>query len=419
MADLTLARTGREEFTVAADTRPTYFSYYWSRLPALAQVAIIFFASRVVTTVFLLAFASQQQETWQSPAKPDLWTYSNLWDSAWFERIATGPYGYSSELPRNEEGQVTENAWAFMPLYPVLVRGLMLATTLPWDVASVLVATAFGFAAAWVFNRTLALVVDKSTTAFATLLFCIAPTSPLLQLGYAESAQSFFVAVLLYLLIKRQWLVMLPVIVLASFTRPTGLAWAMTLGLYFLARWWMHAKGREPFPRPEVIKVMIAGLLSAIAGFGWLLIAWAVTGEPSAYIDTELAWRIHYTGPIELEPFTGWFHGSTFWFGQPIGAVIVVLFVIVVVGAIALPIMRRLGIEIRIWLLSYFTYLFAVFFPQSSTFRLLMPMFPVLGAIAIPKSPLYRVGVVVLMLAGQLLWLYVCWYTVEGDWTPA
>ena len=63
MADLTLARTGRDEFTVAADTRPTYFSYYWSRLPALAQVAIIFFASRVVTTIFLLAFASQQQET--------------------------------------------------------------------------------------------------------------------------------------------------------------------------------------------------------------------------------------------------------------------------------------------------------------------------------------------------------------------
>ena len=88
MADLTLARTGREEFTVAADTRPTYFSYYWSRLPALAQVAIIFFASRVVTTVFLLAFASQQQETWQSPAKPDLWTYSNLWDSAWFEPVS-------------------------------------------------------------------------------------------------------------------------------------------------------------------------------------------------------------------------------------------------------------------------------------------------------------------------------------------
>ena len=49
----------------------------------------------------------------------------------------------------------------------------------------------------------------------------------------------------------------------------------------------------------------------------------------------------------------------------------------------------RLGVDIRLWLGSYALYLLAVFFPQSSTFRLLAPMFPILGALAVPRSRLY------------------------------
>ena len=40
------------------------------------------------------------------------------------------------------------------------------------------------------------------------------------------------------------------------------------------------------------------------------------------------------------------------------------------------PWARRLGVDLRFWLASYALYLLAVFFPQSSTFRLLMPLAP-------------------------------------------
>jgi hypothetical protein len=79
---------------------------------------------------------------------------------------------------------------------------------------------------------------------------------------------------------------------------------------------------------------------------------------------------------------------------------------------------RRLGVDLRFWSASYAVYLLAVFFPQSSTFRLLLPMFPLLGAVAQPKSTPYRATMVVLFIVGQYAWLYICWWVNGYDWTP-
>ena len=50
-------------------------------------------------------------------------------------------------------------------------------------------------------------------------------------------------------------------------------------------------------------------------------------------------------------------------------------------------------------------YLLAVFFPQSSTFRLLMPLSPLWGAV-VPRSRGYRFAVLLLCLTGQWVWIY-------------
>jgi hypothetical protein len=42
-------------------------------------------------------------------------------------------------------------------------------------------------------------------------------------------------------------------------------------------------------------------------------------------------------------------------------------------------------VEIRLWSASYVLYLLVVFFPQSSIFRLLLPLAPLYGAIAVPR----------------------------------
>jgi hypothetical protein len=79
---------------------------------------------------------------------------------------------------------------------------------------------------------------------------------------------------------------------------------------------------------------------------------------------------------------------------------------------------KRLGVDVRFWLVSYGLYLLAVFFPQSSTFRLLVPLFPALGIIAQPRSRVYRIALVILCIVGQWAWLEVAWYVGTSDWTP-
>ncbi|HWS50076.1 MAG TPA: hypothetical protein VN241_03615, partial [Microbacterium sp.] len=51
-------------------------------------------------------------------------------------------------------------------------------------------------------------------------------------------------------------------------------------------------------------------------------------------------------------------------------------------------------------------YLLAVFFPQSSTFRLLVPLSALWGAVAVPRSRGWRIGILVACLVGQWLWIH-------------
>ncbi|HPM52769.1 MAG TPA: hypothetical protein PK282_11100, partial [Rhodoglobus sp.] len=100
---------------------------------------------------------------------------------------------------------------------------------------------------------------------------------------------------------------------------------------------------------------------------------------------------------------------------------LLVILGLIVVGFFAFlftPWARRLGPDLRFWLASYALYLLAVFFPQSSTFRLLVPMFPALGAFAVPRAIWYRVGIVLLFIAGQWGWIHIGWWVDGYDWTP-
>jgi hypothetical protein len=71
-----------------------------------------------------------------------------------------------------------------------------------------------------------------------------------------------------------------------------------------------------------------------------------------------------------------------------------------------------------LWCLSYGLYVLAVFFPQSSTFRILAPLFPGLAIVAAPKSRVYRTLIVLAFLVGQFFWIGAAWAVSDYDWTP-
>ena len=385
------------------------------------QVLLVLIASRIVSTAILLIYAANQVASPWAAAHPDLVAFSSFWDADWYLRIVA--YGYPGELPLDDEGRVTENSWAFMPAYPYLVASISWLLAVPFRLIAVIVSFCFAGAAAFVYYRLFRQWLPHRGALGAIAVILFNPVSPILQVGYAESMHFFLLGLALLLLVRRRYVALLPVIVLMSFTRPTGLAFALTLAIHFVLRWRDHRRGTDPFPAREVLEVIVAGVLSAVCGLAWAGIAALVTGQPDAYLATELAWRRGYIGDGELVPFAPWLLGAGWWaswWGWPAWAGVAGLVVVLGLVALALcsPWMRRLGVDLRIWVAAWFVYLLAVFFPQSSTWRLLLPAAPALGALAVPRSRWIVPVAIALGIVGQWFWVAGMWAWADGDWSP-
>lgn len=395
--------------------RGPWWTLWWVRVLA------VYVGARAVTTAIMLAFAAGEGKNAWTSASPDYFTFANIWDGRWYEIVAG--FGYPAALPMSDGVHVSENAWAFMPGYPGVVDAVMFVTRLSWPYAAVLVSVLAGGGAALVFHRLLRRVgLDASTSLFAVVLFCVAPVSPLFQVAYAESLYLLLLVTALLLLVERRYGWLFPVVLAMAFTRPSGLAFALALGLHVVYRW--VRRRSDPFPVRERVLSVALTLFSGLAGLAWPAIAAVATGSWTAYTDTELAWRAPYIGYKHLVPFAPWFQGADWWssamLGIPGWVGVMALVVIVALYAVLLfsPAVRRLGVDLRFWVAAYSLYLFAVFFPQSSTFRLLMPLFPLLGALALPRSRVYRAAMVVLFVALQAGWVAICWSIDGYDWSP-
>lgn len=403
------------EATPAVVPSSSWWTRWWVRVLA------IFAASRVVTTVILLIFAANQGENPWTGASPDYFSYATIWDGLWYNIVAVS--GYPSQLPSSDGAHVGENAWAFMPGYPGVVDAVMFLTRLPWAPAAVLVSVVCAAGAALVFYRLMMRVgLSASTSLFAVVLFCVAPVSPLFQLAYAESLHLLLLVSALLLLVERRYGWLFPVVLAMAFTRPSGLAFALAVGLHVVHRW--ITRRDDPFPARERILSASLAVFSGLAGLAWPVIAAVVTGSWTAYTDTELAWRAPYIGYVHLIPFAPWVQGADWWasvmLGLPgwTGVVALVVLLALFVGCLFTQPVRRLGVDLTFWVVAYSLYLLAVFFPQSSTFRLLMPLFPLLGALAWPKNTVYRVAMAVLFLLLQVGWIAIGWGVDGADWSP-
>lgn len=409
MADGALTRPSRRQAPreLVADARST-------RVPWWVAVLGVYLASRVLTTVLMLVSAQSQIRTPWAPASPSYLQYATFWDAGWYRDIAT--FGYPTVLPVDAAGHVQSNPWAFMPVYPGLVRAIQDVTGAPFDVAGVAVSLVAGAGAVLVLHRLLSRSLSPSATMTAVVIVCVAPVSPMFQIAYAESLQTLLLLTALLLLVERRYALLAPVAVVMALTRPLGLAFALALLLHGVHR--LATARRDPFPPGERARLVLATTAAGAAGAAWPVVAWIRTGSITAYTDTELSWRAAYVGYRHLVPFEAWFDAGDFWIGGVAGTVAVLGVVAAFVLILTRPSVRALGPELRIWVASYGLYLLAVFFPQSSVFRLLLPMIPLAGALAVPRSRAYRVAVVLAMVVGQWLWIDLVWRATAGDWTP-
>ena len=134
---------------------PSGIRLHYRLTPWWVKVVVVYLLARLVTTVMLLVLASVQGPNPWTGAQPGYFDYASIWDGRWYDIVAEA--GYPKTLPIGADGSVQQNAWAFLPAYPFLVRAAMTVTFLPWSPAAVLVSLGFGLGAALLFHRLLAL----------------------------------------------------------------------------------------------------------------------------------------------------------------------------------------------------------------------------------------------------------------------
>lgn len=383
-------------------------------LPWWLRVVAIFLLSRVITTIIFILHATTQPGVDGTTGNMGYLEYANIWDAKWFFWIAY--YSYPTDLPLDAAGNVTQNAWAFMPVYPFFTRAFAAASGTHWYFWSIFVSVVAGLISALLIDRLFVKRLGSFGATFTVAVFCFMPLSPLFQVGYAESLGLMFLLLVMYLLINRHralnyWM-LYPAILLASLTRPLGISIALMLFIIWcihLSKHRMSSLGHSDFRR-----ITALGLFAAFSGVLWAIVAGIATGRIDAYTLTEISWRRAYVGTEGFVPFEGWWQGLNWWFDTPIALLLQAgILGVIVLMAIQL---RRFGVEMVAWSIAYPFYLFAVFFPQSSTWRLLIPLFTWVGLAGLIRSWLGRALVILLCILGQWLWLHYCWHIGANTW---
>ncbi|WP_374009775.1 hypothetical protein [Leifsonia sp. LS-T14] len=380
-------------------------------VPWWAAVLVLYAVSRLVTTTLMLTLfiaANIGHWSYSSPLMdPTFFTFSGSWDASYYGQIVE--QGYPTSLPLDSDGSVQQNPWAFLPLYPMVVRAVMFLTGMTFYPAGFVVAVLFGAAASLMLFRLVAARAGVSSAFWATAFFCFGPLSFVLQIAYAESMFFFLMFAALLAMMQRRYWLMLPFGVAAAFTRPGALALPLALGIVLLVRLLQARRGGEGFRPRERLSMIVAAAAIAVAGLSWPIIAAAVTGTGDAYIATELSWWTGFIGKVAFIPLTPWFLLS--WrYLSIVGALLVVGVIAGYTWLMTRPSVRALGTDLVAYAVSYGLYLFAVFLPQQSLFRLLLPLSPLAGARGLTRNRRARKVVLLACIALQPVALVLLWF---------
>lgn len=375
--------------------------------------------ARIVSGVVLVLVARTQQANPWTTASPSYLEYVGLmWDGSWYREIAE--QGYPEQLPRGEDGRVLQNAWAFFPLFPLVVRALMSLTGGSWQVVAPVTSLVAGTAAMLVVHRVVAQVTRPGSAVplLTVVLLTSSPASPVLQVAYTESLALGLLAAVLWCLLTHRYLLGVPVVLGLGLTRAVALPLVAVVLIHAVAR----SRGRVAWLPGEQGRLTALGVAAALAGLAWPAVTAVVTGEPRAYAMTQAAWR----GRGEVLPVVPWLDVAM-WLGGGLGVVLLVLLMVLVVLALTTTSARRLGPELCAWVAAYAAYLVVVTEPGTSLVRFGLLAFPV-AAMAAPlvagpdgrRPRVARLTAAVLLgIAAQVAWVVLLWRLVgPSGWPP-
>lgn len=409
------ARTGPTASISALTARTAASVQKW---PWWVQVVTLYAVARLVSACIFMAAALHQGPNPWFPAVPDYWNFINIWDARWYGRVIAD--GYPSPLPTDGAGNVQENAWAFYPLFPALGSALAGLTGLSPAGALTVIAMLSGVAAALAVYCLFRQRAAHGPALWGVAFFATFPVSAVLQVPYAEPLTILLLASALLLVTRRHYVWAMPVVLLLCLSRPVGVPFAAMVGILFLWRLMERGRGTRPGSHTpgELASLAFLTAVSGVSALLWPVAAWAATGDVQAYTKTETAWRGE-----DLVPFKPWFDTGVDLFGPVLGILAPFVFAGLFALALFAPPVVRLGAELRLWCACYMGYLLVFLHPQTSTFRMLLPLFPLaLSAALLSRSKAYRGTVLTMFVLLQIVWVVWLWAWAQlpggGDYPP-
>lgn len=370
------------------------------------RVLLVYLASRIYSSALLAAMlAAANAARWPFigiRGKPSFFVFSGSWDG-WFYRCIA-EHGYPTTLPVDAAGHVLPNEWAFLPVFPLVERLVTHLFGVTTFTAGTLIALTAGAGTALVLERLLRDHIGKQRALRAVTLFCFCPLAFVLQVAYAESLFLLLLFAALTALHRGRYLTALPLVLVAAFTRPGAIALCAGLALQLALQW--HATQQRP---PRLGTAAITIMLGTTASIAWAPIADAVTGTHGSYLATELSWWTGWVGRPLFIPFTPWFLMTSRWLG-PAGVISAALLAITLSYWILRRARPELGHTITAFSITYVLYLIAVFLPQFSLPRLLMPLAPLLGASTFTATRIRAARWLFTAAAMQSVGVALLWY---------
>ncbi len=299
----------------------TRLSRAWPLPFQLWYPLMVYGISRLITAAFMVAATARAHRSGYA----DLAT---AWDGGWYRTIAT--QGYPSALPLDIDGHVGPNAWAFSPVYPMIVRALMAVTRLDYSVVAPSLSLVLGAVAMVVVFVLMERAAGRFCACTCVLLTCTFMAAPVMQLAYAESLALLLLAGSLLLLRERKYIAVAALLLILTLTRPVVLAFIPVVMAHGISRW--RARATDPFPRKDRRAVVVlTGWCVAATGL-WPVIVGVSNGDPLAWTKAQDAWRPgRYFGPG-----VGWPAGFLFNYGW-LGFATLALVVLLTLGIVLRP----------------------------------------------------------------------------------
>jgi hypothetical protein len=144
------------------------------------------------------------------------------WDGQWY--VVTAQHGYPTTIPELPDGEASPSGLAFFPLFPLLIRAVVVVTQLPYPFVAIVLAHLFGLAVAVLVWMLVQRISGRDAADRAAILFCFFPGAYVLSMAYAESVMLVAATACLIALLDRRWVVAGLAAAFATAARPNGLA---------------------------------------------------------------------------------------------------------------------------------------------------------------------------------------------------